>query len=408
VRLAWFRATACPPPRSLDPTAAVIERLSAAHDLLVVTPAEAHDFVWQNFHTPVDLCVYELDDRPAAAFLWPYLFRFPGLLVVSGASVHNGRAATLQQQGRDDDYKAEFAFNEGHAAPSRHKVLPRGSWPMLRAPIAASRLTIVRDGAVAERLRTQFPGHAIHHVPLGVDGPPEGGSDEQSESSPPPRRAGHEQSGLTLPIEGGNRSHDTVCRCLVYGDGRVEVAARAAGRAHAGHTRFDIVPGDYGAPLQPADIVVALSWAPGGESLMPALAGMAAGLPVIVFEAEATADWPTVDPQTWQPRDRAASEAPIAIALDPRDEEHSLVLALRRLASDEALRSTLGTAARAWWQSHGTLEQSIRAWQAALDAAASTPPPPRPADWPAHLAADGGDSAREVLRAFGVDVDLGL
>ena len=139
---------------------------------------------------------------------------------------------------------------------------------------------------------------------------------------------------------------------------------------------------------------------------MPALAGMAAGRPLIVFETEATADWPTLDPQTWQQRGHAPVEAPIAVSIDPRDEEHSLMLAFKRLQSDEALRHGLGIAARAWWKAHGTLEQSVRAWHVAIDAAASTPPPPRPAGWPAHLIADGTQQARAVLSDFGVKVDL--
>jgi len=58
---------------------------------------------------------------------------------------------------------------------------------------------------------------------------------------------------------------------------------------------------------------------------------------------------PLLDPQTWQPRGFDSVEAPIGISIDPRDEEHSLTLALRRLTRDAGLRAQLGDAGAARW-----------------------------------------------------------
>jgi hypothetical protein len=74
---------------------------------------------------------------------------------------------------------------------------------------------------------------------------------------------------------------------------------------------------------------------------------MAARKPVIVLETTTTAEWPALDPQTWRPRG-FSSDPPIVVSLDPRDEEHSLVLAIQRLSTDAALRWRLGDAAHAW------------------------------------------------------------
>ena len=60
-----------------------------------------------------------------------------------------------------------------------------------------------------------------------------------------------------------------------------------------------------------------------------------------MLETEHTAGWPALDPQTWQPRGWTG-QPPVVVSVDPRDEEHSLSLALRRLASDAALRDALG------------------------------------------------------------------
>jgi len=156
--------------------------------------------------------------------------------------------------------------------------------------------------------------------------------------------------------------------------------------------------------LQEADILVTLEWPPSDEST-GALAAMATARPVIVFETESTAGWPALNPQTWQPRG-SSDEQPIVVSIDPRDEEHSLSLALRRLASDADLRRELGTAAHAWWRGHATVAHAAGAWRTILQEAVTLAPPPRPQDWPRHLTADGTERAREILAEFGTRVDF--
>jgi hypothetical protein len=100
------------------------------------------------------------------------------------------------------------------------------------------------------------------------------------------------------------------------------------------------------------------------------------------------------------------SDAPIAIAIDPRDEEHSLMLALRRLARDAGLRRDLATAAQAWWAARATVDHAVAAWQSILHEAAAIAPPPHPLGWPPHLTADGTERARQLLGEFAVSVDF--
>src|SRR6185436_596882 len=54
--------------------------------------------------------------------------------------------------------------------------------------------------------------------------------------------------------------------------------------------------------IEHGDVRIALEWPPTGDAPTLALAGMAAGKPVIVFESEESADWPALNPQTWQSR----------------------------------------------------------------------------------------------------------
>jgi hypothetical protein len=114
-----------------------------------------------------------------------------------------------------------------------------------------------------------------------------------------------------------------------------------------------------------------------------------------------------MDPQTWRPRDGDGSadggEAPAVVAIDPRDEEHSLVLALRRLLTDAPLRRAIGDAGRAWWAAHATIDRATEAWQRVLREAVKMRVPARPPSWPTHLDADGMALAVRLLTEAGVE-----
>jgi hypothetical protein len=375
MKIAWFRASPVDPAARLDDTGDSIDRLRATHQIDVVTAADAHEVVWRHFRNPYDHFVYELSNHATAAFIWPYLFRYPGILAVPGANLHDSRALLLEQQRRISDYVAEFTFNEGHPPRVGGQRLPRGPWPMLRAAMSASRLVVVRDAARAVQLALEYPEAHVRHVPLAAD------------EAPAPRSA------------------SAVLRCAVHGAGRVATAVRAGRRAADAGVGIEVSPGPAQGRWTDCDAVLALTWPPAGESLMPAVAAMASGIPVVVLETEASAGWPALDPQTWRPRG-ASGAPPVVISIDPRDEEHSLMLTLRRLASDPSLGQALATAAHTWWRSHATPAHAVNGWEAVIREAATIAPPPRPAGWPAHLAADGSGGAREVLRQFGVTVDF--
>ena len=153
-----------------------------------------------------------------------------------------------------------------------------------------------------------------------------------------------------------------------------------------------------------ADVVVALEWPPAPGAPTAALLGMAAAKAVVVFEVEATAGWPALNPQTWLPRDETslpavAGRKPIVISIDPRDEEHSLMLALVRLAADPLLRESLANAGHAWWHEHATLDHAVAAWEALIREAAAR-------GREAGQGADYSDRLREQLQPFGVDPDV--
>jgi len=359
MRLAWFRPATQVSDR-LDDTAALISAWGTEHEIEVFDEARAHDFIRLDFRAPFDLCIFELADSVQHAFVWPYLLHVPGVLRLRSLSLHESRTQALRRQHREGDRVRELAF---------------GDWDLVTAPILASRMTVVSDAHAAGRLQRDFPAACVRHAPLGV-----GWGQAGDRPGPDP--------GLT-PIVGASRNG---------------VVSRAFARARDAGARIDLLIGTPDEILDKADIIVATSWPPADESTI-ALAGMASGRPVIVLETETTAAWPALDPQTWQPRGWT-DQAPIVVSIDPRDEEHSLSLALRRLANETALRETLGSAAHAWWQRHATFDHASTAWRSILAEAATISPPPRPDNWPSHLTADGTGRARELLGEFGAAVDF--
>jgi hypothetical protein len=360
MRLAWFRPATHVSER-LDDTAALVGALGAGHEIEVFDEARAHDFIRQDFRTPFDLCVFELADTRQHAFVWPYLFHVPGVLRLRSLSLHESRTESLRRQDRESDRRLELAF---------------GDWELTTAPILASRLTVVSDAHTAARLRRLLPVASVRHAPLGLDW------------------------GLTR----GQTRGQTPGQTPIVGALESGVIRRAFARARDAGASLELIAGSAESVLEKADIIVAVTWPPADE-LTLALAGMAAGRAVVVLETESTAGWPALDPQTWQPRGWT-DQPPIVVSVDPRDEEHSLSLALRRLAADAGLRTALGTAAHDWWRQHATLDHAVQAWRSILAEAASITSPPRPLNWPRHLTADGTERARDLLAQFDRTVDF--
>src|SRR5262245_23308143 len=322
MHIVWFRHGHTDATSPLDGTAALIDELRTLHDISVVVEASAHDFVWQQFQRPSHLCVFELDSSRAHQFIWGYLVNYPGVVLLQSVDVVNLRVAML-----------------------------------------ASRAVVVSDGGLAERLQGRFPQANVRYAPA-CGGP--------GRSAPHDGHAG--SSGQVT----GHSSDDRFARSAVkfaVCDRRSRgqhLINRAFERARRAGAVCEVLERELTADvLSRADVVIAPAWPPFHSPHAPLLAAMAAGKPVITTEMETTAEWPALDPQTWRPRGLAVEEPPMAVTVDPRDEEHSLVLAIRRLSADAMLRDQLGRAARVWWEAHATPARAASAWTAILQEAAS-------------------------------------
>ena len=66
--------------------------------------------------------------------MWAYLTRYPGLVVLHDAQLHQSRAHALIARGRADDLRAELRF--GH--PDTPPASPNGSSPAWATPARRS------------------------------------------------------------------------------------------------------------------------------------------------------------------------------------------------------------------------------------------------------------------------------
>jgi hypothetical protein len=182
---------------------------------------------------------------------------------------------------------------------------------------------------------------------------------------------------------------------------------------------------DLTACIAAADVSLNLRWPTAREISGPWLRALAAGRPSVMIDLSHLVDVPTIDPRTWLPNDAVigsaenrgigssaaepskprSPELPIAVAIDILDEDHSLRLAMRRLATDASLRASLGAAARAYWTANHSIEAMTMDYRRVIaQAAARAEPHP---SLPPHLINDGMDTLTALLAPFGLSAPLG-
>lgn len=449
MRLAWF--TPLPPQRSgiSAYSAEVLPRLAGHHEIDVViapgTTAEPPDpaidivdlweFQRRHLRQRYDAVVYQLGNAPCHDYMWPALVHYPGLVVLHDGQLHHARARTLLKRGRRDDYRAEFAANHPDAPPRLTEFVVNGLqgspyylWPMRRLVIEQSLLTAVHSAPLADVLRGEHPGCAIAHIPMGV-----APAATRAPVDVPLAASGRPRPSVVFGAFGLITHEKRIPQLLktfaavqpsipdshlvLVGDvaPHYDVAADIAALGIGRHVTVTGYVDDASSStwLASIDVAVCLRWPTGGETSASLLRCLAAGRATITTDLVHTGDVPSLDPRTWLVQHTrtdagAMTHAPtwrdaVTVAIDVLDEEHSLALAMVRLARDRELRGVLSANASAHWRAHHTLE----AMQAGYDAALARlhdmrPRPRRPR--PAHLDANGLQGVRAVQRAFGVDV----
>ena len=341
MRLAWF--SPMPPAASGIATcsAELVAGLSAEHqiDVFVDEPAarttvhgtgtlhSAHEFLSRHRARPYDLTVYQLGNSSHHDYLWPYLFRYPGLVVLHDPHLHHARAAALLRTNRPDDYRAEFAASHPDAAPDLGELAVAGfdnhiyyACPMNRLVIQASRMTAVHAAPGAAALTADIPGAYVRHIHLGHG---ELLSDAQVAALRTKLRRERRitEEAVVFGVFGALTPEKRVPQVLdafeallpysrdahlilagapaLYYDVAADVEKRRLG-PHVTITGYLESETLLTECIAACDVALSLRWPTAREISGPWLRALAAGRPTIIMDLEHLADVPSLDPRTWR------------------------------------------------------------------------------------------------------------
>ena len=390
----------------------------------------AHDFVWKQQRAPYDLIIYQVGNAPWHDYMWAYLARYPGLVILHDARLHHARARHLLNQRRFDDYRREFRYNHPEAPAGVAEYAVEGLsgsiyyfWPMLRVVVRTARLVAVHNTWIAGDLREQYPGVRVDTIRMGVPNgrlQPDAAANARTRLRRELRLADSACLFTAFGRVTAEKRIEPILRALadviavgvdahlvLVGDAtgfpalaRLVAEHRLDNRVHVtGHVADDRIA-DH---LAAADVCLCLRWPTAGETSASWLRALAAGRPTVISALAHLADVPTLHAKSWRSSHR--SRDPIAVSIDLLEEHEGLVAAMSRLATDERLRNDLAGAGHAYWSRDYALELMADDYRRVM-ADAVARPAPQVGDLPSHFTEDHTSLVREIYQQMGVAFDL--
>jgi glycosyltransferase involved in cell wall biosynthesis len=434
VRIAWF--SPFPPVKTgiAGRSAEIVDVLRVRGYTIDTYPEErAHDFPWRHRLQPYDLVVHQFGNSSHHDYQWPYALRYPGLVVLHDTHLHHARAALLLRERRADDYRTEFRWSEPDVSPDAAEIAIAGfdsalyyEWTFVRSLIVASRLVAVHGQGPRQDLIEALPGARIVSIRLG-----EGvlvSSDREARARRDVRaKYGIAPDALLFGCFGGLtpekrltqivaayralRTYAPNARLLLAGAAAAHFELDAGGDVTlTGFLETDDELTDH---IAACDVTLNLRWPTARETSGPWLRALAAGKATVITDLVHLADVPSLDPRTWRVMGPAPwatdggprTTDPVCVAIDILDEDHSLRLAMRRLAADADLRARLGRAASEYWKRAHSVKGMADDYESAFARCASLGElaAGNANDVPHHLRPTGDEKLRDLLRSFGLE-----
>ena len=389
----------------------------------------AHDFVWRMDRGHYDVVVYQVGNSTTHEFIWPYLFRWPGLAVLHDAHLHHARGRALLSRHRAAAYRDEFAWSHPDVCRDAAELAIRGfdgayyyDWPMVRSVVEASRLVATHAPGARAMLEQAWPDKTFESIALaeGVRAIP-----SDAERAAVRASLAIADSAVAFGVFGGLTAEKRVPQVLrafaeisarvpeavlvLAGarDGSVEVNELIAtlGIGHATRVLDSLDDADFDRTIAAMDVSLNLRWPTAREMSGPWVRALAAGHATVIVDLVHLALVPTLDPRTWQLQAPGVTGTngdrpePVAVAIDILDEDHSLRLAMRRLARDGDLREQLGRAARRHWEESHAFERTVRDYDRAMTQAAGRAAPHGMR--PRHLRPEAFEQTYDLTSNFG-------
>ena len=372
----------------------------------------AAEFGARHRERPFDLAVYQMGNGRAHGFVYDWLSRLPGLLVLHDLVLHHARAARFLDSepvrawrsdpssaaARDRARPALEAWRDEleYSYPGRGErlfavhlgtvgdLLPY-AYPLFRIPVEASRAVAVHNAYMAAAVREEVPGMPVFELPQPARGVPVSRTAVLALRA----RLGFREDdvvvgsfGLVTPEKRTEAlaqavarasAHEPRVRLLLVGpvpDGaRLRAILSAAGVADRAVVTGRVSLEDLAVHVEAADVVAHLRYPTARETSAALLRVLAQGRPAIVSDLEHQADLP----------------ADTVVRVDVRDEIGGTARAILRLAEDPAARGRIGEAAAEHVRRAHAPSRVRDSWEDALERARSRPDP-RPGNWPGHWA----------------------
>jgi glycosyltransferase involved in cell wall biosynthesis len=373
-----------------------------------VSPASA--FLERHRERPYDLAVYQMGNGPAHRFLYEFLSRVPGLLVLHDLVLHHSRAAhfleseAVRAWRRDPTSSAARAAAEPWLASYREELeytypgsggrvfeaqlgtvghlLPY-AYPLVRLPVEASKAVAVHNDFMARAVRQEVPGTEVCRIPLPAVAQPV----SRARVAAARGRLGldpedivvatfglltpEKQIGTVARAVARATARDSRLRLLLAGPSPDEVRLQRL-LEDVGIARRTVVTGrlpfeELAVHIEASDIVVQLRYPTARETSGALLRVLAQGRATVISDLAHQAEIP--------------SDA--VVRADVTDEETQVTEAVLRLAGDPAERGALGERAAAYVRRAHSLEKTRLAWEEVLERTRRRAPP-RTGDWPAH------------------------
>ena len=142
-------------------------------------PAAIHQAAeFENLHAeqPFDLVVHQIGNAPCHDYIYPFLYRHPGLLILHDAWLMGRRLMRAVENWEGDNFRAEMAVAYGESGDSAAEIILSGlhnhyflrHFPMIELPVRASRMTVVHEKPLAERIAREVSGAKVESVPMLV------------------------------------------------------------------------------------------------------------------------------------------------------------------------------------------------------------------------------------------------
>jgi glycosyltransferase involved in cell wall biosynthesis len=299
-----------------------------------VSVYSAHAFVPNHTLAPYDLIVYQVGNATWHDYLWPYLVRYPGLVVLHDAALHHARARVLLSHGRRHDYRAEFAYAHPGAPRDLAEFAVAGFpgvvyylWPHRRIAIESARLVAVHSQALADSLQDEYPDTPVRGIRMGVPAPGEAASAGSSGPTfacygrvTPEKRISQVLSAFREAV-----AAVPTARLMLVGEvadyyelqGDIDRWGLGERVAVTGFVPDDALDEWVAA----ADVCVCLRWPTTQETSASWIRCLAAGKPTVITDLAHTTEVPALDPRTWAPAHPQPSTPtpPVAVSIDILD-----------------------------------------------------------------------------------------